>query len=186
MRANRRDESLFLFFGNFARGDPYARAGRSTRPLPGAIHTFTAQALPSFSTLIFKVSLPFFSKFYRSWSWKLPFFSKFYRSWKLPFFSKFYRSWKLHFHFPVISSAFPKISKKVSSWKERPKISKKVSSWKERRFLPFTTNFFQKNFQKFPKMLAAGNPIFFQILLQLENNLPLFSILSNKRIPKKR
>jgi hypothetical protein len=138
MRVDRRDESLFLFFWNFARGDPYIRAraihtlapedpyvhcpGRSIRSLPGR---------PVFSTLTFKVRLPFFSKFYRSW--------------KLPFFSKFYRSW------------------------ESPKFSKNVSSWKECRFLAFTTNFFQeKNFQNFPKMLAAGAPIFFQILQKLK------------------
>ena len=117
MRVDRRDESLFLFFGNFARGDPYARAGRSIRSLPGR---------PSFSTLIFKVSLPFFSKFYRSW--------------KLPFFSKFYRSWKLRFHFPVISSALPKFSKNVSSWGSH--------------FFPNFTEAGKP--QKFPKMLAAG------------------------------
>jgi hypothetical protein len=173
MRVDRRDESLFLFFGNFARGDPYIRAraihtlapedpyvhcpGRSIRSLPGR---------PVFLTLTFKVRLPFFSKFYRSW--KLPFFSKFYRSWKLPFFSKFYRSW------------------------ESPKFSKNVSSWKECRFLAFTTNFFQEkklpkfsknvsswgshffpNFteaektQNFPKMLTAGKPIFSQTLQKL-------------------
>lgn len=62
----------------------------------------------------------------------------------LPFFSKFYRSWKLRFRFPIISCALPGIYKFSTSWKECrflpfttnfsqrkkfPKIYKNVSSW---------------------------------------------------------
>jgi len=45
----------------------------------------------------------------------------------------------------------------------------------------------EKNFQKFTKMLAAGKPIYYQILQQLEKYFyHYFLFLSNKRISKKR
>ena len=112
-----------------------SRPGRSIRSLPGLFQFF-----PIFT---FKVSLPGFSKFYRSW--------------------------KLRFRFPVISCALPGISKFSSSWKECrflpftanfsqrknfPKIYKNVSSWK--------THFF-------PNFTEAGKPIYWKAIQEKEN-----------------